>query len=161
MKLVARLFAATCAVTAAATVNATAVGTLDGDPDELCSTKVVENHGCSIFCGFEGITAMSSQTHLCLPSSRSEFNVAEMPFFAGSNLVDDRQEFCELVARDHGCCHVCGYRWSPVANECRHVSEITSLFEQQPQSGQCSYPFLLCCTLSQFVSSWTSCCVWQ
>jgi hypothetical protein len=34
----------------------------------------------------------------------------------------DAEEYCELVANNHGCNDVCGYKWHAGAGECRKIA---------------------------------------
>jgi len=78
----------------------------------VCSE--LQNHGCSAFCGFEGVKA--GNEFICLPSSTDRM---EFPFDITS---EDRAEYCEMVAAGHGCDDICGFQWDSDAGECRKRS---------------------------------------
>lgn len=83
---------------------------------EACASSIA-NHGCSAYCGFDAVLA--GQHYICLPSSVQTTAAPSGPF--GIDAAD-KEELCDLVSRDNGCDHLCGFAWSELDAECRPVS---------------------------------------
>jgi hypothetical protein len=79
--------------------------------ENVCKEQT-DNHGCSAFCGFEGVLA--GDEYICLPSL-----AGDLPAFPFELTSDDRAEYCDMVAASHGCDDICGYLWDSNSGECR------------------------------------------
>lgn len=83
---------------------------------DICAKQ--DNHGCSAFCGYDGVLA--GEEYVCIPGSDSPVDFPfEMP-------ADDREEYCDMVAASHGCDDICGFSWDANAGECRDESTRSS-----------------------------------
>lgn len=76
---------------------------------ETCSK--IANHGCSAFCGFEGILAGTE--YICVSSNKHKS--VEFPFTISKT---DRAEYCAMVTNAHGCDDICGYSWNEARGQC-------------------------------------------
>ena len=79
-----------------------------GDLETACAAQEA-NQGCCTYCGYEATVAGSDT--LCMPSART----APFPF---TITEEDQVEYCQMVATNHGCNDICGYKWDSVLGRC-------------------------------------------
>ena len=102
-----------------ALVLSSATGTVGLPTKEAACAAQQQSHGCSTFCGFQGVLA--GKEYVCMPTNGQ---AADFPFPITD---EDREEYCAMVAGSHGCDDVCGFKWDKQAGECRSQESVSDL----------------------------------